>query len=317
MFFVGCILFFAVCRKVSWSELGVLLSQIGWGIIPVMLVYPAMMLLHTADLQVLLPSQYRSPGNFTQLYFIRTAGDSINKITPFLDVGGEPLKIFLMIRKAGIKLSDAVAAIIVSRVGFIFSEVIFISAAWFLMLGFYPYPAVNLPVLISLIMSVIYLGSAVMMQMRGAVKLIPRVAPLLGIAPNNHVWDEVDLKLRRFYAESLPGFVYSVFWQFTAWVFGSLEVYLFFKALGADTGIMQALIFQAMLQSVKTLSFMIPGNLGAQEGGLGLIAMHFGYTATDGFALSLVKRFRQIVWLMIGMMIWKLCLKKQTCHSER
>lgn len=317
MLFVGCILFAAVCRKVSWPDLTVLLSQIGWGIIPVMLVYPVMMLFHSADLQSLLPARYRSPENFAQIFSIRVAGDSINKITPFLDVGGEPLKVFLMVRRAGIRLTDAVTAIVVSRVGFILSEIIFISAAWMLMWGFYPYPAVNLPILISLIMSVVYLGSALVMQMRGAVKLVPRIAPLLGITPENHVWEEADLQLRQFYKKSFPGFLSSVVWQLAAWAFGSLEVYLFFKALGVDTGIMQALIFQAMLQSVKTLSFMIPGNLGAQEGGLGLIAVHFGYTATDGFALSLVKRFRQVVWLAIGILVWKIYFKKQTCHSQR
>ena len=68
----------------------------------------------------------------------------------------------------------------------------------------------------------------------------------------------------------------------------------------------EAFLLESMLQLVKTASFFIPGNLGAQEAGLALLCQWMGYEPSAGIALSLYKRFRQLVWTAAGFGVWGL-----------
>ena len=48
-------------------------------------------------------------------------------------------------------------------------------------------------------------------------------------------------------------------------------------------------------------TFFIPGSLGAQEGGYTLLLMSFGYTEVTGITFALLRRFREIFWILIGL----------------
>jgi uncharacterized membrane protein YbhN (UPF0104 family) len=73
-----------------------------------------------------------------------------------------------------------------------------------------------------------------------------------------------------------------------------------------------AFVVQSLLQAVKTVSFFIPGNLGAQEGGLAYLLTHFGFPAASGVALSLIKRVRQFFWAAIGGVLFLIFNREKT-----
>lgn len=311
-FILGIVILYYVSQDVSWHDLIRMFRQTGWLLILPIMVYPVMMFFHALDTQSLLPQNKTSRGTLTQLFFIRLVGDSINKITPFLDVGGEPLKVILMIRHSAVHLKDAVIAVVISRVGFVLSEIIVIALAWAAMIYFFPYPEINLLIFTSLIMSAVYLGISIFAQMNGAVKIIPRISRALHTDLHKHIWIDIDLALKEYYLKHSPRFLKSTLWQLTAWIIGGFEVFLFFRVLGLDMTLLQAFVLQSLLQSIKTVSFMIPGNIGVQEGGLGILCVHLGFSMTDGFALSIIKRFRQLVWFIVGLILWKTLFKEKS-----
>ena len=53
---------------------------------------------------------------------------------------------------------------------------------------------------------------------------------------------------------------------------------------------------------IKGGSFFIPGSLGAQDGGNVLLLQAFGYSDVTGMAFALLRRFRELVWIGIGLL---------------
>jgi hypothetical protein len=87
------------------------------------------------------------------------------------------------------------------------------------------------------------------------------------------------------------------------WIFGGVEMYFFCRILGFNMSVLEAVMLEALLQLLRTGSFFIPGNLGVQEGGLAFLAVQMGFEPVLGVGLSILKRFRQILWTAIGFVI--------------
>ena len=57
-----------------------------------------------------------------------------------------------------------------------------------------------------------------------------------------------------------------------------------------------------MLFRSKGSTFFIPGSLGAQDGGNLLLLKAFGYSDVTGITFALLRRFREMVWIGIGLL---------------
>jgi len=182
---------------------------------------------------------------------------------------------------------------------------VFVGLGWVLLAQLYPQFELQWVLAVGIVISFMYLGLIVGAHMQGVIKLAPHVTKYLKVNVEDSVWSDADQGLKTFYKVRGKDFLVSLIWQFLGWSTASIEVYIAFRILGLPITWAQAFIFQSTLQAIKTASFMIPANVGAQETGLSLVAIHLGYSATDGFALSLIKRFRQVVWIVGGLCLWK------------
>ncbi len=296
-------------HQISWEQLSKLFTTGGLPLGLTIFIYPIACIFHALALRALLKPEDRAQVHFWDIYSVRMIGDSINKMTPFIDIGGEPFKMMLIAKRKLASLPQAVVMVWVSRVSFVLAEIIFIFLGLATLRIFYPDFIGMWVIYTGLVILFIYLGIIITTQFNGVVKIIPRLAKYLKIETNDSLWNEADLGLRTFYGERKIDSLKCLFWQLLGWVAAMFEVYLMFRVLGMDISLIQAFIFQAILQAIKTASFMIPANLGAQEGGLVALALHLGFSATDGFALSLIKRFRQYVWVVFGLCLWKFSRK--------
>ena len=52
---------------------------------------------------------------------------------------------------------------------------------------------------------------------------------------------------------------------------------------------------------IKGGTFFIPGSLGAQDSGNVLVQRAFGYSDVTGVTFVLLRRFRELVWIGIGL----------------
>ncbi len=70
---------------------------------------------------------------------------------------------------------------------------------------------------------------------------------------------------------------------------------------GRPIGISEAVMIEAVLQLVRSVTFFIPGNLGSQEGAYVLFGVALtGTAASVGLAAAFVRRIRELILLLLG-----------------
>jgi len=92
----------------------------------------------------------------------------------------------------------------------------------------------------------------------------------------------------------------------------SVEVFVILHFLGGPTSILSAFSIGALAVFIKGGSFFIPGSLGAQDGGNVLLLQAFGYSDVTGLTFALLRRFRELVWIGIGLV----CLATIGKHAK-
>ncbi len=82
-----------------------------------------------------------------------------------------------------------------------------------------------------------------------------------------------------------------------------------------DVTLLSAFSIAAISVLIKAAGFFIPGSLGAQEGGYLLLLLTFGYDEVTGIAFALIRRLREVLWIMIGLVLLALMKEKPTVES--
>lgn len=274
---LGIWLLHRTAMKMSWAELGACLREAGWAASLAFLVFPLIVVFHAQALHCLLPASARRTVPFRKVYRIALFGEAVNKITPFVDIGGEPIKIDLLVRSAGLEALQAARAVWFSRVIFILAEAVYLVPAVALVVLLYPSEHFTWVGGIAILLSLIYAGIVFGIQRRTIGAALPS-----GSNP----------------AASLA-------WHLAGWTFATVETHLILELMHLDVDFVQAFLVQALLQAITSVSFFIPANIGAQEGGLALLLQHLGFSSEGGVALSLLKRARQFFWAVAAFgMYW-------------
>ena len=89
-----------------------------------------------------------------------------------------------------------------------------------------------------------------------------------------------------------------------AWAVEAGEIWLVMQALEQPIGIVDALILESLSSGVRAAAFMLPGGLGALEGGFVLLGALFGLPADTALAISLSKRVRELALGVPGLLVW-------------
>jgi uncharacterized protein (TIRG00374 family) len=115
---------------------------------------------------------------------------------------------------------------------------------------------------------------------------------------------ELDGEIKRFYTQNARRFVASSFFNFVGWMLGGVEVWLIFWMLGSPISWAEAWLLEALIQVLRIVTFFIPSSIGAQEGGIVLIFLQFGFDKSLGLTFAIVRRIREILWISVGLILW-------------
>ena len=111
----------------------------------------------------------------------------------------------------------------------------------------------------------------------------------------------LDRTILNFYSEHQPTFYASTGVYFLGWLAEALEVFVIIYFLGGPATWLSAVSIGALSVFIKGGTFFIPGSLGAQDGGNLLLLKIFGYSDVAGITFALLRRFRELVWIGIGL----------------
>ena len=247
----------------------------------------------------------------------RLAGETVNLTTPTASVGGEPLKAYLL--RPHVPMSEGLASVVADKTAVVVSQVGFLACG--LALALHLLPAGH-PLMISmsalLAIEIVAVGGFLLVQTRGVFGGGGRTLGRLGVGPAvkyQEGLNALDLWLRRFYRERRARLLGASLLHGAAWAIGGLEIYLVLTLLGTPTSMVAALVIEAFGAAIKFASFMIPGSLGALEGGFVAIFTAFGQSAATGLSYALIRRVREAVWSG-ATLLWLASLRARTDLME-
>lgn len=294
--------------NIEWRTLGQFLVQ-GARFLPLLLLpYALTAYLWAASWRMLLVRGAARP-SVRRLFCLRLAGESLNQLTPAATFGGEPFKA-VGLHAAGVGWSEATASLAVHKVLMVLSLVLYIVVALSLL------PAA-LPGVPHWMVWLFWTGtimlaaggvSFLMLQRRNPCILLMRLLQRFGICPalltshEEHLAN-LDASLSEFYRDHGRAGWIALGLYFLGWVVHAVEVYLIFHAMGHPIGFEVAVCLDGLSQLAAGLGFMIPASLGVQDGGIVLLSLGFRLGATLGAGFGILRRFREAVWLLLGLLL--------------
>ena len=112
---------------------------------------------------------------------------------------------------------------------------------------------------------------------------------------------ELDRTIAGFYARNRAGFLLSTGLFFLGWLAEAVEVFVILYCLGGPAAVLTSLAIGGLSVFIKGGAFFIPGSLGAQDAGNLLLVTTFGYSEVTGITFALLRRFRELVWIGLGL----------------
>jgi uncharacterized protein (TIRG00374 family) len=242
---------------------------------------------------------------FTTLFSVRVAGEAFNMATPTATLGGEAVKSWLL--RGRLPMSETLPSVIVAK------TTITIGQGLLLLLGVFlarATVAAHTPLLEVMqwlvVIEAIALGIFAVAQTRGLFGRSGRLLEQLGLRPGGagDALGRVDDQLARFYREHPGRLTLSIAFHFAGWLLGALEAWLILLFLGIPVSLLTATVIEAFGMAIRVATFLIPGNLGALEGGYAAIFTALGLGSTAGVTFSLVRRIREVVWSALGLLLF-------------
>ena len=280
-----------------WNTFRVL----GWRLVLVMFVpFCAAVALDTLGWRVLLPGARTGA---VALMGARLAGEAVNLATPTASVGGEPLKAYLL--RDRIPLDQGLASVVVDKTTMVIGQAVFLAGGLILALTALDAPReVSAAMGVLLAAEVIGVGGFIAVQLRGGVAGAGRILQRLGVGRAGDYHDllrKVEDRLVDLYRRRGTRVAASAILHAGGWAVGGLEIYAVVTLAGIPVDLGTSLVLEALSTAVRFATFMIPGSLGALEGGNVAAFALLGLPGAAGLSFSLARRLREATWAVIGL----------------
>ena len=240
---------------------------------------------------------------FCQLRWVREA---VNNLLPVAQIGGEFVVVRLM-RRRGVPLAPAIAGTVADLSLEMVTQIAFTLIGLGLMLhsigdgGIAGY--VGSFVAVAALIAAGFLGAQWLGLAAALEAGMMRLGSKLGWSGTAHV-EGLHNALLACYRDRRR-LVLAMGWHMISWLLGGVEICLALHVLGHDVGLSAGLVIESLGQALKAAGFAVPGALGVQEGGYIVICQLFGLTPEVAIALSLVKRLREVVLGVPGLLAWQ------------
>jgi hypothetical protein len=244
-----------------------------------------------------------------RLFFLRLAGESLNQLTPTASLGGEPFKA-LRLNAGGVAWQEATASLVIHKALMVVSLVLYISLGLALIPKALPGISPRLEWFGCLGALLLASGGAVfvVLQRRNPCSALLQLLRRFGLCPaalaaKQAELGTLDATLAAFYREHAKTGLLALLFFFLGWLVHAVEVCFIFWLLGHPIDLGLALCLDALSQLIAGLGFMIPASLGVQDGGNILLALGFNLGSTLGAGFSILRRFREAFWLLLGLLV--------------
>jgi len=281
------------------------IKTIGWGIFLVLGLAGISHLVKTWAWRLTLPGQFDKVP-FSRTLGLRLVSEAIGQFGVVGQVAGEATRASLL--SSELPASGVISSVALDRGLFMVSGLI-VAIAGFVALVFVPVlpRGLRLCASVSAVVLLILLGLSVLAVTRGwpllsgtarAAKRLPWLKTWL--QSKEPVILSAEEQLLNFHNQAPSAFWMSTVLNFVAHGLAIAEVYLILVLMGSKISLFGALMLEALTKLINAIGSINPGNVGTYEGGNMAIVKLVGLTGSAGLTLGLCRRFRSIVWAIIG-----------------
>ena len=281
------------------------------GFAVVVLIYALEFLCDTIAWQITFAGIPRSAAWTGRLYLVRLAGEAYNMVTPLGGFGGEPVKAMILHHRHGLPYTRSMASVVIARTASVIALLVFLALGFALMLGDarfgFELRALGAAGLAGLTLGVA--GFFAVQRLGLSSRLVGRLSTSRpGLARALAAVAEFDRLLLEFYTTSGSRFALVLALAMLNWVLGAAGVWASLYFMGHPVSFADAWVIEAMAQLVRAGTFFIPASIGAQEGTIMLVMRAMSGDALAGLALALVRRARELLWVLAGLLASALLL---------
>lgn len=306
--FLGLIGLFIATGIIAWSGFDQVLQaldQAGWGIVWTSLFHIVPMIACILGWQALLPGKIKA-GKLFFLYVLWIRA-SINNLMPVARIGGEIVSVRVMI-KHGMRKSPAIASTVVEITLSVIAQFVFVLAGVMLFIMHVSRSDVTSQLLWGLLITVPAIGAMVYVQKVGFFGLFDKLFTLMfrdkwrAFAGSGAKLDHAVRTMYRRRGKALYCFIMQV----ASWALCSVEIWLALHFLGHPLTLAECMMIEALIQATGSAAFVVPGALGVQEAGFMLFGSMLGLTPEIAAALAVIRRCRDLILYVPGLIVWQL-----------
>jgi putative membrane protein len=164
------------------------------------------------------------------------------------------------------------------------------------------------PTLIGTLIGVVGVAGFYFVQRLGMFRFLASIVARLANSPEwqslVHGGETLDQIVRTLYARR-KAVIACCAWTIVSLVAGSGEIWIALRALDVRATLVNALILQSMVLTVRSAAFAVPSGLGVQETGYYFVGQLLGIPEYVAVTLALIARVREIAIGIPGLICWQ------------
>lgn len=301
-------------RELDGALVASLLHGIGAAAVLIFLPYGLVILLDAAGWRECMTGTGRI--SLRDMFVIRLSTDAVMNTFPAGVAFAETLRPLLLRDRFGLRMTDAVAATLLSKINIAVAQIGFIITGLFVALSLHASSLGKLGLLSS---PTAIAGTFLLAASAGVVLSLPysgerltQIMTLLGrlriravqhgIERIRHAAADVDRYVTGFARDYRARLLRALALFLLSWFVMAFETWLILALLGSGMSLMQAIALEATLSIVKVLFFFIPSAVGAQEAGILTVLTAFGIpeAAAVAAAFIILRRGKELAWALSG-----------------
>jgi putative membrane protein len=249
---------------------------------------------------------------------MRWIGESVSTLVPSASVGGDVVRARLAALH-GAPIPTAAASVLVDITLTVFALIVFTLLGLALIVTATGHQSFVRPTLIGTVIGVLAIIGFYVVQRLGMFRFIGKMISRLANAEDwnslVHSGHTLDEAIRAGYARR-RGVIGSGAWTATSLILGSGEIWIALHALGLHATLVNSVILQSMVLTIRSAMFPVPGALGVQEGGYVVVGNLLGIPGDSAFALSLIARVRELIVGIPGLIAWQVIEARRVLRAR-
>ena len=301
----GIALLIFIFNKVDFNSFLNELNKLRFNFFAILIIYFIGFILDSYSWQLCIENLAKTKLKIYQVFKIRIIGEAFNYI--LFQVGGEPVKAFLLKNNFGIKYKLSIGSLILAKTIILFALIIFcfIGLISIFYTGKFGENFENAALIGFVLFTTLISLFFIVQRYKLTSKLHNIFKNKFSKKFNNlfkHLKD-TENKISNFYKKTKKDFFKILFLNLGNWFFGALELYAIFYLLDERITFLEAIAIETLVQLVRAMLFFIPSNLGTQEGVFVLAVNVLKDSTPLGLAVAIIRRLREVIWISIGLIL--------------